>query len=108
MIGRPMRGDTVGAFRGRHNERNEGTMATGALGEWGERLGARIGEFSASIHFLTRLPLPRHETAGAAGANLAQAAWAVPLAGFVVGLIGAIVYALADRLLAVFLSAGAP
>jgi adenosylcobinamide-GDP ribazoletransferase len=71
-------------------------MASGALGEWGERLEARVGEFSASIHFLTRLPLPRHE--GAAGANLAQAAWAFPLAGFVVGLIGAIAYALAHKL----------
>ena len=44
------------------------------LGEWGERLGARIGEISASIHFLTRLPMLRHETG--AGTNLAQAAWA--------------------------------
>ena len=52
-------------LRARHSEGNEGTMASGALGEWGERLGARVGEFSASIHFLTRLPLPRHE--GAAG-----------------------------------------
>jgi adenosylcobinamide-GDP ribazoletransferase len=75
-----------------------GTSGGRAWGEWGERLGARIGEFSASIHFLTRLPLPRHGAAGTAGANLAQAAWAFPLAGFVVGLIGAIVYALADRL----------
>ena len=92
-------------------------MATGALGEWGARLGARVGEFSASIHFLTRLPLRRHDaaapsgtadapgTAGAAGtavasagANLAHAAWAFPFAGFVVGLIGAIVYLVADRL----------
>ena len=73
-------------------------MATGVLGEWGERLGARIDEFSASIHFLTRLPLPRHETGAAAGVNLAQAVWAFPIAGFVVGLIGAIVYALVDRL----------
>ncbi len=87
-------------------------MASGALGDWGEWIGSRIGEFSASIHFLTRLPLPRHDTAapgavgtagvaGAAattGANLAQAAWAFPLAGFVVGLIGAITYAVADKL----------
>jgi len=90
-------------------------MATGVKGEWGDWIGARIGEFSASIHFLTRLPLPRHDaavaagttgtTAGAvgtagpsAGANLAQAAWAFPLAGFVVGLIAAIVYLVADRL----------
>ena len=88
-------------------------MALGALGDWGEWIGARIGEFSASIHFLTRLPLPRHEAAGtpgstatpaAAGAagtsgtNLAQAAWAFPIAGFVVGLTGAITYAMADEL----------
>ena len=66
------------------------------LGEWGERLGARIGEISASIHFLTRLPMLRHETG--AGTNLAQAAWAFPLAGFVVGLVGALAYTLADRL----------
>ena len=87
-------------------------MASGALGDWGEWIGARIGEFSASIHFLTRLPLPRHEAAGApgsatpaaagaagtSGTNLAQAAWAFPIAGFVVGLIGAITYAVADEL----------
>ena len=72
-------------------------MATGALGEWGARLGARVGEFSASIHFLTRLPLPRHEAAGAAGA-MAQAVWAFPFAGFVVGLVGALAYLVADRL----------
>jgi adenosylcobinamide-GDP ribazoletransferase len=73
-------------------------MASGVLGEWGAWLGARIGEFSASIHFLTRLPLPRHEAGAAAGANLAQAVWAFPLAGFVVGLIGAIAYAVVDQL----------
>jgi len=73
-------------------------MASGVLGGWGERLGTRVGEFSASIHFLTRLPLPRHGAPGAAGANLAQAVWAFPLAGFVVGLIGALVYLVADRL----------
>jgi adenosylcobinamide-GDP ribazoletransferase len=66
-----------------------------ALGAWGERIGARIGEISASIHFLTRLPLPRHE---GAGTSLAQAAWAFPLAGFVVGLVGALAYLIADRL----------
>ena len=86
-------------------------MASGALGDWGEWIDARIGEFSAAIHFLTRLPLPRHEAAGApasatpaaagaagtSGTNLAQAAWAFPIAGFVVGLIGAITYAVADE-----------
>jgi adenosylcobinamide-GDP ribazoletransferase len=93
-------------------------MASGALGDWGEWIGARIAEFSASIHFLTRLPLPRHDAAGTAGApgaadtgaadtgtaagpagaKLAQAAWAFPLAGFVVGLIAAITYAVAHKL----------
>jgi adenosylcobinamide-GDP ribazoletransferase len=87
-------------------------MASGALGDWGEWIDARIGEFSATIHFLTRLPLTRHEAAGApgsatpvaagaagtSGTNLAQAAWAFPIAGFVVGLIGAITYAVADEL----------
>jgi adenosylcobinamide-GDP ribazoletransferase len=84
-------------------------MASGALGDWGKWIGARVGEFSAGIHFLTRLPLPRHDTtaagapdaaaAGTAGTTLAQAAWAFPIAGFVVGLIGALVYLVADRLL---------
>src|ERR1700684_3594834 len=66
-----------------------------ALGAWGERIGARIGEISASIHFLPRLPPPRQE---GAGTSLAQAAWAFPLAGFVVGLVGALAYLIADRL----------
>jgi len=81
---------------------DEGTMASGEWREWGERLAARVSELSASILFLTRLPLPRHEGAGgaAAHANLAQAVWAFPLAGFVVGLIGALAYALAHRLVA--------
>jgi adenosylcobinamide-GDP ribazoletransferase len=73
-------------------------MASGFLGEWGEPLGRRIGEFSASIHFLTRLPLPRHEANATTGANLADAVWAFPFAGLVVGLTGAIVYLIADRL----------
>ncbi len=75
-------------------------MASGEWREWGERLAAPVGELSASILFLTRLPLPRHEgTGGAAGhTNLAQAVWAFPLAGFVIGLIGALAYALAHRL----------
>jgi adenosylcobinamide-GDP ribazoletransferase len=56
----------------------------------------RAAELKASIDFCTRLPL-----AGAtpiAGGAIAKAAWAFPLAGLIVGLIGAIVYALAHRL----------
>src|ERR1700744_3249972 len=66
------------------------------LGEWGERLGARGGEFSAGLPFLPRLPMLRHETG--AGTNLAQGPWGFPLPGFVVGLVGALAYTLADRL----------
>src|ERR1700734_1538583 len=71
-----------------------------ALGAGGERIGARVGEFSASIHFLTRLPLPRHEGSGSgagAAANLAQAVWAFPLAGCV----GALIIALLIRIAAI-------
>jgi len=64
--------------------------------EWAPWLARRAGELSAAVLFLTRLPLPRHEhDAGA----VARGAWAFPLAGFVVGLIGALAYALAHRLI---------
>ena len=56
----------------------------------------RAEEFKASIAFSTRLPLVS-ATPVAAGA-VAKAAWAFPIAGVVVGLIGAIVYVLAHRL----------
>src|SRR5271155_2372361 len=56
----------------------------------------RAEEFKASIAFSTRLPLVS-ATPLAAGA-VAKAAWAFPIAGVVVGLIGAIVYVLAHRL----------
>ncbi len=55
----------------------------------------RLGELKASIAFSTRLPLWRG-TAVAGGA-LGRAAWAFPIAGIVVGLIAAAVYALAHR-----------
>ena len=50
---------------------------------------------TASIAFCTRLPL-----VGAtpiAGSTIAKAAWAFPIAGLVVGIVGAVVYALAHR-----------
>lgn len=56
----------------------------------------RAAELKAGIDFCTRLPL-----AGAtpvAGVAIAKAAWAFPIAGLIVGLIGAVVYALAHRL----------
>jgi adenosylcobinamide-GDP ribazoletransferase len=63
---------------------------------WGEWLAERVHELSAGILFSTRLPLGRAHpiTAG----EIARAAWAFPLAGIVVGVIGAVIYALADRI----------
>jgi adenosylcobinamide-GDP ribazoletransferase len=56
----------------------------------------RAEELRASLAFSTRLPLPRAmpRVSGA----LANAAWAFPLAGVLIGGVGAIVYALAQRL----------
>jgi adenosylcobinamide-GDP ribazoletransferase len=53
-------------------------------------------DFRASIAFLTRLPIARTTPVG--GADIARASWAFPIAGIVVGAIGAVVYALAHRL----------
>src|ERR1700688_1642814 len=71
-------------------------MASGAWDEWAPWFADRAGELSAAILFLTRLPLPRH--AHDPGA-VSRSAWAFPLAGFVVGLIGALVYAPAHHLI---------
>jgi adenosylcobinamide-GDP ribazoletransferase len=54
----------------------------------------RAQELKASLAFCTRLPLARTTPEKA----IAKAAWALPLAGLVVGLIGALVYALSLRL----------
>src|ERR1700751_2289859 len=56
----------------------------------------RAQEFKASLAFSTRLPVvgTTPQTAKA----LANAAWAFPVTGLVVGLIGALVYAFARRL----------
>src|SRR6201987_4244043 len=56
----------------------------------------RPDEFRASLAFSTRLPLAPavSQTAKA----VANAAWAFPVTGLVVGLIGALVYSLANRL----------
>jgi len=56
----------------------------------------RGGELQASLTFLTRLRYgPAAPTGGAA---IAQGAWAFPIAGLLVGAIGALVYWLAHRL----------
>ena len=56
----------------------------------------RAAELKASIDFCTRLPLAG--AAPIAGGTIAKAAWAFPVAGLIVGLIGAVVYALAHHL----------
>ena len=68
----------------------------GAWDDWAPWLAERVHELQTSVLFSTRLPLPRGLPIG--GAALGQAAWAFPLAGVVVGVIGAVVYALAHRL----------
>jgi adenosylcobinamide-GDP ribazoletransferase len=55
----------------------------------------RTAELRASLVFCTRLPLLG--AAPSSGGGIAKAAWAFPIAGLVVGLIGAMVYVLAHR-----------
>jgi adenosylcobinamide-GDP ribazoletransferase len=55
----------------------------------------RAKDIAAALTFLTRIPLPI--AASGAGFDLGRAVWAFPLAGLVVGLIGAAVYALAHK-----------
>jgi len=71
------------------------------LGEWSEWrpwLAERGRELAAAIAFSTRLPLPFPRAAPLGGIAIGQAAWALPLAGVLVGVIGAAVYALAHHL----------
>jgi adenosylcobinamide-GDP ribazoletransferase len=56
----------------------------------------RVDELGAAFVFLTRLPLLH--PGGLARGELAQALWSAPLVGVAVGLIGAVVYALAHGL----------
>jgi len=63
--------------------------------------GERLAQAGLALAFLTRLPLRIGVTAPGA---LARAAWAFPLAGLVVGTVGAIVFALSDRLELPFLA----
>jgi len=56
----------------------------------------RAEELKACIVFCTRLPLLRATPIGAGA--IAKAAWAFPVAGLMVGIVGAAVYAVAHRL----------
>ncbi|TPK17186.1 adenosylcobinamide-GDP ribazoletransferase [Mesorhizobium sp. B2-5-7] len=53
-----------------------------------------VDDIALCLVFFTRLPLPVFDFRGR---NLAAAIWAAPIAGLVVGLIGAIVFATAER-----------
>ncbi|TPK21116.1 adenosylcobinamide-GDP ribazoletransferase [Mesorhizobium sp. B2-5-9] len=53
-----------------------------------------LDDIALCLLFFTRLPLPVFDFRGR---NLAAAIWAAPIAGLVVGLIGAIVFATAER-----------
>ena len=53
-------------------------------------------DLKASIAFLTRLPVAG--TTPAAGADIARATWAFPLAGVLIALIGAVIYAAAHKI----------
>jgi adenosylcobinamide-GDP ribazoletransferase len=55
----------------------------------------RAAELKASLLFLTRLSYGWGKPVG--GRSIALAAWAFPIAGIIVGLIGALVYLLASR-----------
>jgi adenosylcobinamide-GDP ribazoletransferase len=65
---------------------------------WRPWLAARADELTAAVAFSTRLPLPLPRTATFGGAGIGQAGWALPVAGLVVGIVGALVFALARHL----------
>jgi len=70
-------------------------MSLGTGDDWRPWVAERAGEFSAAVAFLTRIPFARRSAVS--GAALAPAVWAFPLAGVIVGGIGAVVYALTHR-----------
>jgi len=70
-------------------------MIPRASEEWKPWLAARLDEIKTSILFSTRLPFAG--VAPVEGGDLARAIWALPLAGVVIAVIAAAVYALAHR-----------
>jgi adenosylcobinamide-GDP ribazoletransferase len=61
----------------------------------GERLHDLATDIKISVLFSTRLPLPHAAAVG--GTEIARASWALPVAGALVGLMGAIVYGMAHK-----------
>ncbi len=62
----------------------------------GTQFGALLAELKAGLMFYTRLPIGHRSAADAA--DLARASWVAPLAGALIGSLGALVYWLADTI----------
>ena len=62
------------------------------MDEW---LGGIAHDLKLCLLFATRIPLPQAEPVG--GAEIARASWALPVIGALIGLAGAVVYAVASR-----------
>jgi adenosylcobinamide-GDP ribazoletransferase len=60
----------------------------------GDALRGIVRDLAVALAFYTRLPLPH--PAAIAGADIARASWAAPVAGAVVGSLGALAYLLGD------------
>jgi adenosylcobinamide-GDP ribazoletransferase len=60
-----------------------------------EPFAARAGDLADALRFFTRLPLPRGD---GAAFDVNQIAWAAPVAGVIVGLVGAVILAVAHGL----------
>jgi adenosylcobinamide-GDP ribazoletransferase len=74
---------------------DEAMMIPRTREDWTRWIWDRSAELNASLAFSTRLPLAR--ALSVKPPEIAQAAWALPLAGIVIGGIGAVVYAIAVR-----------
>ena len=71
------------------------TTLPGNRDEWTRWLGERADEIRTGVLFSTRLPVAAVAPGG--GATIASAVWTLPIAGLIVGVIAAVVYALAHR-----------
>jgi len=73
-------------------------LTSGDWSEWQPWLAARAGELATAVAFSTRVPLPFPSAESGGVAALGPSAWALPLAGLLVGIAGAAVFALAHHL----------